>query len=409
MLTYAPTGALVAAPTTSLPEEVGGVRNWDYRYCWLRDACFTLHALAGLGYSGEARAFGDYLAAACARTAPDVRIMYGIGLETELHERELTHLSGYRGSRPVRVGNDAHRQRQIDVFGEVIDWGLLTEALGRRLDAGARKLIEDLVDQVARRWREPDSGFWEIRDEPRHHVHGRMMSWVAVDRAIRILGRRPAWLELRERILREVLECGIVDGRLVQAYGADRADATLLLAPMLGFPVAGEVFARTVDAVQRELGAGGYLLRYRCADGLPGGEGAFLMCSFWLVDALLWLDRPAEAREIYERLLASGNDVGLLPEQIDPACGAFLGNFPQAFTHLALVNSALHFELYEKGGAAALRGSYADRARRGVLATYGWRGMLAAALRTGRIGRLRSSRRSIFADLAAEGIPPRSA
>lgn len=322
--------------------------------------------------------------------------MYGIGLETELEERELPQLAGYQGSRPVRVGNAAHHQRQMDVLGQVVDWALLTEALGHRLGSGTRLLIQNLVEQLQRCWREPDSGLWEVRREPRHYVHSKIMGWVAADRAIRILGERPDYLELREQILRDVLTHGLVNGRLVQVYGSGEPDAALLLTAMLGFPVDDDVLARTVDEIQRGLSADGYLRRYRCEDGLPPGEGAFLICSFWLADALLCLDRPDEAREIYERLLASANDVGLFAEEIDPASGAFLGNFPQAFTHLALINTALHFELYAKGGPAALRGTYADRARRSVRATYGWRGVVAAALSVGRLGRILSSRGSIL-------------
>ncbi|MGQ0752108.1 MAG: glycoside hydrolase family 15 protein [Betaproteobacteria bacterium] len=398
LLSYAPTGAIAAAATTSLPEEIGGARNWDYRYCWLRDAPFTLYALAALGYGGEARAFSRYLRLACAATYPTLQIMYGIGAEAKLTERELDHLEGYMGSGPVRTGNEAYLQRQIDVYGELLDWAYLYHTLGGKLDRRSRKMLAEFADFVAERWHEPDQGFWEMRAPARHHVHGKMMSWVALDRAIRLLGSRKPWDEACRRIVEGVCARGVdpSNGHLIQAYNHRGVDAALLLAPVLGFPLDKRALEATVAAVERELRHGDFVYRYRTEDGLQGGEGAFLICSFWLVDALVHTGRVAEAKALFERLLAHANDVGLYAEEIDPGTGAFLGNFPQAFTHLALIGAAVHLELCDRHGPRALDGSYADRARLVVGATLGWRALWAAFKATRRVGRVFSSRRSVL-------------
>jgi alpha,alpha-trehalase len=398
LLTYAPTGAIIAAPTTSLPEEIGGARNWDYRYCWLRDSSFVLYALAVLGYSGEAKAFGRFLRRVCRQRADLVQVMYRIDGEACLDEKILDHLNGYCGSRPVRIGNAAYRQRQIDVYGEVLDWAHLTAALGGGFDEEDRDLLRRLASFVATHAGDPDQGLWETRSEPRHHVHGKLMSWVTLDRALQLLGDNREWRSLRDRLQQEILDRGVDPGcgHLVQAYDHPNTDAALLLAPMLGFPVDSAVLERTIAAVERELRRGDYVERYRSDDGVPGRHGAFLICSFWLVDAYLALGRRSEARVLYERLLAGANDVGLFAEAIDPTSHAFLGNFPQAFTHLALVGNAIHFELCRKYGDAAILGTHADRARRAVGATFGWRAVWEACKASGRVGRLRSSRRSLM-------------
>lgn len=336
-LTYAPSGAIVAAPTTSLPEEPGGIRNWDYRFSWLRDSSFVLHSLAALGQC-------------------------------------LDHLAGYAGAKPVRVGNAAYRQKQIDVYGELADWALLYRELGEPIDATLEAVIRGAADHAAAHWREPDQGIWEMRGPPRHHVHGKAMAWVALHLALRLLGENETWERARSDILYAVREHGIGKeaGHLVQAFGERDVDAALLLLLLLDIPLGAEVLRNTVAAVQEHLGDGDYVHRCLTADGLPGGEGAFLICSFWLVDALLILGRADEAKALYERLLEKTNDVGLFSEEIDPKNGAFLGNHPQAFTHLALVNSTALLELHEMGGTTALAGAHADRAKRSAaLADHG--------------------------------------
>ena len=397
LLTYAPTGAIVAAPTTSLPEEIGGARNWDYRYCWLRDSAFSLYALAVLGYGGEAECFSHFLSIACGETAPDLRIMYGIDGEADLPESELTHLDGYAGSRPVRVGNGAYHQRQMDVFGEVLDWADMYTAIGGGLNRASRRMLAGLADFVAAHWHEPDQGLWEMRGPPRHHVHSKIMSWVALDRAEKVLGKRASWTTARDALEQEIKAKGVGEaGNLLQAYDSGGLDAAALMTPLLGFPLARETLEATVRAIQTRLRTGDLVHRYCGDDGLEGNEGAFLICSFWLVDALLVLGRAEEAETLFDRLIAQANDVGLFAEEIEPRQGAFLGNFPQAFTHLALIASASHLGLCRRGGCAALSGTYADRAGQLVGATLGWRAVWAAMKATGRVGRIRSSRASIL-------------
>ncbi|MGP1396183.1 MAG: glycoside hydrolase family 15 protein [Inquilinaceae bacterium] len=409
LLTYAPTGAIVAALTTSLPEEIGGERNWDYRYCWLRDSAFTLYALSGLGYSGEAERFGTFLQDRCLRVDAPVHVLYTIDGSPKVEERELDHLKGYRDSQPVRVGNDAYDQRQLDIFGQILDWAHLHQRLGARFDADGRDDLTRVADFVAEHWREPDQGLWEMRGPPRHHVHGKVMGWVALDRAIKLLGSNDGWAREREAILSDVEANGLsTDGaHFVQAYGETGTDAALLLLPAVAFPSDRDRLAATVAAVQAELAENDFVHRYRGEDGLEGGEGAFLICSFWLVDALLHLGRYDEAETLFENLAGAANDVGLYAEEIAPDTGAFLGNFPQAFTHLALIGSAFNLALYRKHGVSGLAGSYADRASLGVTATRGWRAVWAALKHTGRLSRLFPSRRSVLApSVVGQGAIP---
>jgi GH15 family glucan-1,4-alpha-glucosidase len=354
-LTYSPTGGIVAAPTTSLPESIGGVRNWDYRYCWLRDATLTLLAMLKAGYSDEALAWRQWLLRAVAGDPADVQIMYGIAGERRLDERELDWLPGFERSLPVRVGNGASEQLQLDVYGEVIDALYQTRVHGAPADDDIWSLTRRLLEWLEDGWRLEDAGIWEVRGPNRHFTHSKVMAWVAFDRAVRSceeFGREgpvERWRQLRDEIRAEVLaRAWNVDKRAyAQSYGSDELDASVLLMALVGFlPASDERFASTVEAIRRELTVDGLVCRYLshpdgAVDGLPAGEGVFLPCSFWLAEVLARQGRVDEARELFERLLDLRNDVGLLAEEYDPVAGRQLGNFPQAFTHLALVGAAL--------------------------------------------------------------------
>jgi len=351
-LTYLPTGGIVAAPTTSLPEQLGGVRNWDYRYCWLRDATLTLLALMNAGYYDEARAWRDWLLRAVAGNPQKMQIMYGLAGERRLVEWEAPWLPGYEGSRPVRIGNAAAGQLQLDVFGELMDALHQARVGGLDHSAAGWNLQKAALSQLETIWQLPDEGIWEVRGEPRHFTYSKVMAWVAFDRAIKsaetfgLAGPVEHWRTLRAAIHGEVCEKGFNRriGAFARAYGSDELDASALLIPTVGFlPPTDERLHSTVDAVARNLMRDGFVLRYdtgTAADGLPSREGAFLACSFWLVDALVLLGRDVEARALFDRLLALRNDVGLLSEEYDPAVKRLVGNMPQAFSHIALVNSA---------------------------------------------------------------------
>ncbi|MEU5462129.1 glycoside hydrolase family 15 protein [Streptomyces althioticus] len=354
-LTYRPTGGIVAAPTTSLPEEPGGVRNWDYRFCWLRDSTLTLSALLAAGYMEEAEAWRDWLLRAVAGDPADLQIMYGLAGERRLPEFELPWLSGFGGATPVRVGNDAVNQLQLDVYGEVVDSLALARRAGLPGKPDVWALQSVLLDFLKTAWRQPDEGLWEVRGGRRHFVHSKVMVWVAADRMVRGLERFPdldgdldAWRALRDEVHREVCEKGYDPARntFTQSYGSRELDAALLLIPRAGFlPPDDPRVLGTIDAIRAELGQDGLVRRYTPdaagLDGLPGQEGAFLACTFWLVDALHMTGRTEEARALFERLLGLANDVGLLAEEYDTVNGRLLGNFPQAFSHIGLVNSAL--------------------------------------------------------------------
>ena len=353
-LTYAPTGGIVAAPTTSLPEWIGGIRNWDYRFCWLRDATLTLLALLNAGYAEEAGAWRAWLLRAVAGDPSDIQIMYGVAGERRLTEYELPWLPGFEGSTPVRVGNAASEQVQIDVFGEVMDALYQARQHGLPIYKHAWELQKVLLDYLAGAWRKPDAGMWEIRGEPRHFVHSKVMAWVAFDRAVRSVevqeldGPIERWRTLRDEIHADVCERGYDDqlGSFTQSFGSPELDASLLLIPLVGFlPASDERVRGTIGAIERTLVRDGFVLRYltrRSVDGLPPREGVFLPCSFWLVDCLELLGRHDEAHALFERLIGLANDVGLISEEYDPQARRLLGNFPQAFTHLALVNSAFN-------------------------------------------------------------------
>uniref|UniRef100_A0AAU2VB79 Trehalase n=1 Tax=Streptomyces sp. NBC_00003 TaxID=2903608 RepID=A0AAU2VB79_9ACTN len=357
-LTYAPTGGIVAAPTTSLPEEIGGVRNWDYRYCWLRDSTLTLEALLSAGYLEEASDWRDWLLRAVAGDPADLQIMYGLAGERRLPEVELPWLKGHLGSAPVRIGNAAVDQLQLDVYGEVVDSLYLAREAGLKSHAHAWNIQLSLLGFLEARWREPDEGLWEVRGPRRHFVHSKVMAWVAADRAVRTLEAEPKlrgaagrWRKMREEVHQEVCEKGYdpVRNTFTQAYGSQELDAATLLIPRVGFlPPDDPRVVGTVDAVREDLGVNGFVRRYSTdgttVDGLPGDEGTFLVCSFWLADALRLTGRGDEARELFERLLALRNDVGLLAEEYDPAGKRQLGNFPQAFSHIGLVATACALE-----------------------------------------------------------------
>jgi GH15 family glucan-1,4-alpha-glucosidase len=359
-LIYAPTGGIVAAPTTSLPELIGGVRNWDYRFCWLRDATLTLLALMGAGYFDEAAAWRDWLVRAVAGAPGQMQIMYGLAGERRLPEWEIGWLPGYEGSAPVRVGNAAADQRQLDVYGEVMDALHQARKGGLAHHDAAWDLQRALLDHLEKVWREPDHGLWEVRGPGRHFTYSKVMCWVAFDRAIKAVeawslpGPVERWRELRSRIHADVCRRGFrrSRGAFVQYYGSDELDASLLLIPITGFlPATDPRVKSTVEAIEKELMVDGLVYRYRTRrmiDGLPPGEGAFLACSFWLVDNLCLQGRWDEAHALFERLLALRNDIGLLAEEYDPASKRQLGNFPQAFSHVALVNSAMNLSARTK-------------------------------------------------------------
>jgi GH15 family glucan-1,4-alpha-glucosidase len=359
-LTYAPTGGIVAAPTTSLPEQIGSSRNWDYRFCWLRDATQTLRALMDAGYYDEAGAWRDWLVRAVAGSPAQMQIMYGVGGERRLNEWEADWLPGYAGSRPVRIGNAAHTQRQLDVFGEVIDTLHQAAQGGLAPSTASWDLQRALLSELEQCWQQPDSGIWEMRGPAQHFTYSKVMAWVAFDRAIKsaatfgLEGPVEHWKELRERIHSDVCSKGYSQKRqcFVQSYGSEELDASLLLMPAVGFlPAADSRVRRTVEQIERELCADGLVLRYdtrEADDGLPPGEGAFLACSFWLADALLLIGRQQDAERLFGRLLALRNDVGLLAEEYDMRDRRMLGNFPQAFSCVALVNTAYNLAAARK-------------------------------------------------------------
>ena len=356
-LTYAPTGGIVAAPTTSLPEAIGGSRNWDYRFTWLRDAAITLSSLLRTGYREEAQAWREWLLRAVAGDPENLQIMYGIAGERELGETELDWLPGYEDSKPVRIGNGAAGQLQLDVYGEVTEALHLAHMTGLSRNDYASVLQLKLIQYLEDHWREPDEGIWEIRGPRRHFVHSKVMAWVAVDRTIKLIesgevdGPAERWRDLRDTIHREVCEKGYDRERntFTQSYGSQELDASLLLIPQMGFlPPDDKRVIGTIEAIQRELSTeDGFILRYPTAsegpavDGLEGEEGAFLACSFWLADDLAMIGRVDEARRLFEKLLALRNDLGLLAEEWDSRLQRQVGNFPQAFSHVPLIDTAL--------------------------------------------------------------------
>jgi len=352
-LTFFPTGALVAAPTTSLPESVGGTRNWDYRYTWVRDASMTLQALWVAACPDEASKFFAFLAAAAAsqlQRGDDLQIMFGVGGERDLSERELPHLPGWRDSAPVRVGNGAWNQRQLDVYGELLDAAArLPESLGE-LDSDTRRFLADVADAAAARWRDTDQGIWEVRGDPQHFLYSKLMCWVAVDRAIALADvlqahdRLEGWHRTREEIAAAINRDGWNEevGAFTQAFGSAELDASALMLAIVGFlPGDDPRMVATIEAIEQRLtDERGLVYRYRSHDGLAGEEGTFLLCTFWLAHALALAGRSTRARAVFERAAAFVTDLGLLAEEVMPGSDELLGNFPQAFSHIGLVNAA---------------------------------------------------------------------
>jgi len=354
LLTHHETGAICAAPTTSLPEAIGGVRNWDYRFSWIRDSAFTVQALYNLGHGEEAKGYLRWFMELCReRHEPsDIQIMYGLHGEQDLEERVLEHLSGYRGSRPVRVGNGAAKQRQLDIYGELLNAFYEMARYGEDIPKGEWGYIRKIVDYVCQVWDTRDAGIWEVRGEARHFVYSKLMCWVAIDRGIKIAGLHgfeaplDRWERTRREIREAILERGFNQGlnSFVQAFDSETLDATSLLIPMMGFlPFDDPRVQGTIDATLKHLMAGnGLVYRYKGEDGLPGEEGAFVLCTFWLVDALALSGRVEEAGEVFNGIMNHISPLGLFAEEVDPETGEQLGNFPQAFSHIGLVNSALY-------------------------------------------------------------------
>jgi GH15 family glucan-1,4-alpha-glucosidase len=365
-LTYAPTGGLVAAATTSLPEWPGGVRNWDYRFCWLRDSTFALYALMLSGFTKEAGAWRDWLLRAVAGDPAKLQIMYGVAGERRLPEIEADWLPGYENSRPVRIGNGAVHQLQLDVYGEVMDALHVARLSGVDADPDAWALQKYLLHDLETRWREPDEGIWEVRGPRRHFTHSKLMAWVAFDRAVASVeqlgldGPAARWRQIRQEIHDEICRNAFDAGAntFVQSYGARELDASVLTMPLLGFlPASDPRIVGTVQAIEKGLGWRGFIQRYAMApgseqvDGLPPGEGTFLLCTFWLADCYAMMGRYDDAQHLFERLVALTNDVGLLAEQYDPSADRMLGNFPQAFSHVGLINTAMRLSKRGNSGA----------------------------------------------------------
>jgi alpha,alpha-trehalase len=398
MLIHAPSGAIMAAATTSLPEYLGGERNWDYRFCWLRDATFTLYSLGYTGYSGEADSFSKYLAMVTCKNEGPLNVLYDVDGNYDLAESTFPSLHGYKGSFPVRAGNSATSQLQLDTFGEFMDWAYLHQQLGGTLDKAVLNKIEATANFVIENWHKKDRGIWEIRGVEEDFTYSKIMCWVALDRAGSLLGDHHRYQQEKEKIKHYISTYCVEDERLKRSEQCKNLDASLLLSKIVGYPVDDQIYANTLEAIMHELKTsnGPFIKRYNSDDGLPGEEGEFLICSFWAVNAYLFIGKENIARELFEKLLTCFNDLGLMSEEYDSQHEQFLGNYPQALTHLALIETASYFDLFQRGGKEALTGCHGDRVKKLHKTLHGPRAVWNFVMKTGNIIKVFPSRASIL-------------
>lgn len=396
LLIHSPTGAIMAAPTTSLPERIGGERNWDYRFCWIRDATFTLYALSYLGYSGEADGFCAYLNHVICKCPGPLGVLFSLDGTCDVPEKLMESVEGFKGSSPVRVGNEAFMQRQLDTFGEFMDWAYVHKQLGGHLNGELLRKVEETANLVKDIWRDKDRGIWEVRGEPEDFTYSKIMCWVALDRAESLLQAPGRFQRDKEDIETFVREKCILNGRLKRSAQSPDLDASLLLTKIVAFPIDDGIYERTVIDIIKELSDGVFVKRYLSEDGLGGDEGEFLTCSFWAINALLFIGRESEARQMFEKLTAFFNDVGLLSEEYDVSSNHYLGNYPQALSHLAFIETASYFELYESGGKEALEGCHGDRVKRLHSTLHGPRAVWDYLIKTKNFRKLIPSRDSVL-------------
>lgn len=399
MLIHAPTGAIMAAPTTSLPEKIGGQRNWDYRYSWIRDSVFTLYALGYLGYSGEADCYAEFIRRIIKNNPHEqLKILYNVDGESEVPEKELPSLKGYLNSRPVRIGNGAHDQIQLDTYGEFIDWAYLHKVLGGDLDSLLLKKIEGTADFIVLNWKNKDRGIWEVRSASEDFTYSKVMCWVTLDRASSLLGDLAKYADTKKEIEYYIQKNCIENGLLKRSAQDTSLDASLLLLKTVGFPIQEDVYRNTVFAIVKNLGNGPFIKRYQAQDGLNENEGEFLICSLWAVNAYLFIGELSNAKDLFKDIIAKMNDLGLMSEEIDSSTGQFLGNYPQALSHLALVETASYFELFETRGKDSLVGCHGDRVRKLHKTLHGPKAVWDFIIKTKNFRKLFPSNKSIYPD-----------